>query len=512
MLFTVVSTARETFNDHATKDIDTANANIEGVLHVVAQECRREIRDAFEAARSKNDWVHITLSPWGRLRSVHDKSWKNLRGEILHKIWNDRQKCGNILIRVTIDRTRRWTGRATGQKHWRQDFNFAKHRQALSRWDKWKSNAGKGWEYEMDANARHDAVYDVRLSVEHEAAGKSEACAEDYTRDLIRHLAACPCVVCRARDHDDTALILRLKSRMLWNNHVRYRRVVQTKNKAALHDYIFSSLWDHIVDSVKDAGHRRVSFLGIDMCWFAMVVCRGFNVNTVLNHLNPTSKMHEVVDFAMGLSEQDIQDRIGNGAWQNFDIAIITDPKVTSARRRNFMSRISEGRVPWVSPMLCEFFNEFFEYIVEWHPTGGRSHMPSTMKLEIYLSEYLPWAERNKRPKLQPKCFWDVWRTYYSAIAFKDKSRFTQCDFCAACNEAILTCKETGSRQRWLLLKSAHLEDIRNCRRLLMAWQSVAKSNIGIFLFLLGDRMDANKTTVPRPYRLLFISRRKKGV
>lgn len=166
-----------------------------------------------------------------------------------------------------------------------------------------------------------------------------------------------------------------------------------------------------------------------------------------------------------------------------------------------FMPRYRPGRPPIISTILCQFFDEHFEYLIEHDPTGATSRIPKTQKIHVYFYDYLPWCRTNNLAPVTLDSFYHVWRKYYRHIHMTDKQRFCHCNTCAQCNKGISRADNKTEKDLWLTVKSAHLEEIRNCRRVLLGWQEVAEQMPEHFLFLMGDRMDAIKTSLPKAYR-----------
>ena len=54
------------------------------------------------------------------------------------------------------------------------------------------------------------------------------------------------------------------------------------------------------------------------------------------------------------------------------------------------------------------------------------------------------------------------------------------------------------------MLKSLHLENVRNARRQVMYWKTYAEEYPDQVLFWSVDRMDQLKTVIPKEYRFVF--------
>ena len=57
------------------------------------------------------------------------------------------------------------------------------------------------------------------------------------------------------------------------------------------------------------------------------------------------------------------------------------------------------------------------------------------------------------------------------------------------------------------MLKSLHLENVRNARRQVMYWKTYAEEYPDQVLFWSVDRMDQLKTVIPKEYRFVFTAK-----
>ena len=55
------------------------------------------------------------------------------------------------------------------------------------------------------------------------------------------------------------------------------------------------------------------------------------------------------------------------------------------------------------------------------------------------------------------------------------------------------------------MLKSLHLENVRNARRQVLYWKTYAEKYPNKVLFWSVDRMDQLKTVIPKEYRFLYL-------
>ena len=96
---------------------------------------------------------------------------------------------------------------------------------------------------------------------------------------------------------------------------------------------------------------------------------------------------------------------------------------------------------------------------------------------------------------------------YFKHIYMTDKSKFRQCSVCHDCNIALAQAYKLGDESGKIAsfnLKSAHLEHVRDMRRILRIWVSLGHRDPR-FMFLCGDSADSYKFMIPsRKQRCFF--------
>ena len=146
--------------------------------------------------------------------------------------------------------------------------------------------------------------------------------------------------------------------------------------------------------------------------------------------------------------------------------------------------------------------HEYVEFWIEHPPDGvGKPRIPLMIKKEIYDADYASWMHFHDKKRLSYKWFCGIWRVEFGMYRMTDKRRFTMCSKCGAFNCAFFLTRDQEEKHQLLLVKSAHMEEVRNVRRIATFWHALAKQNPADYLFVIMDGMDSNKTAIPRKGR-----------
>ena len=151
-----------------------------------------------------------------------------------------------------------------------------------------------------------------------------------------------------------------------------------------------------------------------------------------------------------------------------------------------------------------EFIGEHYEFLAEWDPTGGVVRIPRDVKLTVYHQFYALYCANLKIPMVHYSYFCFVWRKSFQHVKMTNKSKFAQCATCQRLNHVISKCPGRENEEKKhvaFACKCAHVEYVRNCRRMITFMELVSRYFPTKMLFFYGDRMDAQKTTIPKPAR-----------
>ena len=156
-------------------------------------------------------------------------------------------------------------------------------------------------------------------------------------------------------------------------------------------------------------------------------------------------------------------------------------------------------RTPLRIHAVCRFLDLKFDWCTSWDPTGARARAPTMCKHALWEVDFKEWCALENEPYCSRTLFFQTWKTYFNHIYMTDLQRYRQCDLCAQCN--VMMRKATVERNDTMkkaifLLKTIHLEHVRNLRRNVKAFEKIAKIN-DLFMILFGDRADSHKFCMP---------------
>ena len=176
----------------------------------------------------------------------------------------------------------------------------------------------------------------------------------------------------------------------------------------------------------------------------------------------------------------------------------------------------------------------YIDIYAEWNPLGNKARIPQMCKKNFYNQYLVPYLKTISDKIPSYNYFIKIWNRTLKHVYMTNKQRFGQCSNCHIFNVQILQDIETDRKIRktkkrrlveiqslcennnnnnnqrsnclqyhTMLLKSVHLEDVRNSRRIVLYWQLYAVHNLKKVLFLSVDRMDQMKTMLPSTYRMV---------
>ena len=119
----------------------------------------------------------------------------------------------------------------------------------------------------------------------------------------------------------------------------------------------------------------------------------------------------------------------------------------------------------------------------------------------LYKSTFVPWCRDEVQGDTSRvpgyKYFLAVMNECFPRVRWTDKQRFSHCTLCSKLNHLVLL--STGAlRRAFSLLKSVHVEEIRNQRFLAVLWEEEAKWFPDRLLWLCNDDMATGRTDFPR--------------
>lgn len=159
---------------------------------------------------------------------------------------------------------------------------------------------------------------------------------------------------------------------------------------------------------------------------------------------------------------------------------------------------------------VCRYLDQRLDWVISWDPAGGRARAPVMNMTALWKFDFKRWCEveNDGEDYCSRSLFFYVWGKYYDHVYLTDKHRYRQCKLCKSCNlemkKAYLK-NDLAKKQAVFLLKSVHLEHIRNLRRNVKSFEKIAKCHPE-FLLLFGDRADSQNFAMPSWGRGLKIS------
>lgn len=166
-----------------------------------------------------------------------------------------------------------------------------------------------------------------------------------------------------------------------------------------------------------------------------------------------------------------------------------------------FMEPNFNRRAPEKIEAVCRYLDQILDWVISWDPAGGRARAPIMNKHALWKYDFKRWCDVENEGKFycSRSLFFYVWGKYYDHVYLTDKHRYRQCKLCKSCNVAMkkaYVANDLNMKKAVFLLKSVHLEHIRNLRRNVKSFEKIAKSNPD-FLLLFGDRADSHNFAMP---------------
>jgi hypothetical protein len=143
------------------------------------------------------------------------------------------------------------------------------------------------------------------------------------------------------------------------------------------------------------------------------------------------------------------------------------------------------------------FLRDYIDFFIERHPDDTKDRIPMMVKIDIYRYAYKSFMKHYDRSPIEYSWFCQMWMQMFGDLLMTDKRRFGQCSTCGCINRAFFQSDSMQERKEMLLVKSAHMEEIRNYRRHATMWHSMSLHAPQESLFLMMDGMDQNKTSLP---------------
>ena len=163
-------------------------------------------------------------------------------------------------------------------------------------------------------------------------------------------------------------------------------------------------------------------------------------------------------------------------------------------------------RVPKKILAICRFLDQKLDWITHWDPFGARTRAPKMNKDGLWKYDFKEWCTLEKETYSSRSLFYYVWKNYYNHIYLTDLYKYRQCALCKACNLEMKRANklnDEGMKQAIFLLKTVHLEHIRNLRRLVKGFEKIAKK-CNEFMIMFGDRADSHNFAMPSWGRGMF--------
>lgn len=312
----------------------------------------------------------------------------------------------------------------------------------------------------------------------------------DYVMEIKSRIRHCPCKVCNS-DSFDCENINRISDLQVAEMFEIWRTMKISGDKE---EYVWSFFEEAVCTSDKSHFEQVYSFLDARFCFFGLsnlIGCGHWSASRIIKKWKK-SVIEEEQEEEKQLVEQD-------------DLCSRPKKKRRIETRRQIGSLTSRCGWCWTrdtrTSVTCQFLRDYMEFFIECPPDESRPRLPILVKQEVYENEYVFFM---KAMKLKPVCYkWFnmIWQQQFGHCMMTDKRRFGQCNCCAELNRLYtLSCRTPNSVQRkheLLLIKSAHIEMIRNYRRLVTTWMCMAERDPERHLFVMMDGMDQNKTSMP---------------
>ena len=311
----------------------------------------------------------------------------------------------------------------------------------------------------------------------------------DYVMELKSKIRNCTCQVCKLPDFDRDQILtisdLQISEMFeIWNI---------IKKSGDKEEYIWSFFEDSCVGiQKKDIFQLMFSFLNVNLCFFGLANLIGCGQyvaeRTIVKWMKSFQREEEKADEE-SLEDQNTGSRKRRRIETRKDIHKLT-PKGGWCWGRQTRTSVT-----------CQFLKDYMEFFIEYPPDESRPRLPLFVKREVYDNEYAFFMKAMLLAPVSYKWFNMIWKKQFGHCMMTDKRRFGQCNRCAELNRLYtLACRtpDTVQSQRELLLiKSAHVEMIRNYRRLVTTWMKMADRDPQKHLFVMMDGMDQNKTGLP---------------
>jgi hypothetical protein len=149
------------------------------------------------------------------------------------------------------------------------------------------------------------------------------------------------------------------------------------------------------------------------------------------------------------------------------------------------------------STLTRVFLRDYIDFFIEIHPDETKDRIPMMVKMDVFRYDYGAFMKHYDRSTLSYTWFCQIWRQMFGDLIMTDKRRFGQCSMCGCINRAFFQAETMQEKREMLLVKSAHMEEIRNYRRHATMWHSMSMHAPEESLFVMMDGMDQNKTSLP---------------
>ena len=148
---------------------------------------------------------------------------------------------------------------------------------------------------------------------------------------------------------------------------------------------------------------------------------------------------------------------------------------------------------------VCRYLDWKFDWVISWDPTGAHARIPIMCKKKVWRGDFKDWCKLEKEPYCSSSLFYHVWDNYFDHVYMSDLRRYRQCDLCRECNiqmKIAMQKKDESLMRAIFLLKTVHLEHVRNLRRVVKSFEKIVKCHPE-FLMMFGDRADSHKFAMP---------------
>ena len=157
------------------------------------------------------------------------------------------------------------------------------------------------------------------------------------------------------------------------------------------------------------------------------------------------------------------------------------------------------SRTPIRIESVCRFLDMKFDWCTSWDPTGAKARAPVMCKQGLWEVDFKEWCRIEKEPYCSKTLFFQTWNTYFKHIYMTDLTRYRQCTLCKEANRLMKKAakeRNENMKKAIFLIKTIHLEHVRNLRRNVKAFQKIGELNRA-FMILFGDRADSHKFAMP---------------